>query len=98
MAAEVQKDARRSYQYVLRLLLYSTNRRGGEVLQTTILPENVRLRPKTSDVYYWKTDPAVAHIFNKNLSKLLVGVYKELVYGVGRSFWAFSRSSGAQRD
>ncbi|MCJ1449585.1 MAG: hypothetical protein MMC23_010107 [Stictis urceolatum] len=59
--------------------------------------ENVRLRPKTSDAYYWKTDPAVAHIFNDNLSKLSVGVYKELVYGVGRSFWAFSRSSGAQR-
>ncbi|KAL9082813.1 MAG: hypothetical protein Q9165_008772 [Trypethelium subeluteriae] len=57
-------------------------------------PANVRLNPVRNEPYAWKILPEqeerLLKIFSKNLSEHSVGVYKELIEGVGVSFEAVS--------
>lgn len=51
-------------------------------------PSQVRLHPTRDDAYRWKVLPEKHHLFEKNLSDLSIGAYKELYDGVGVTFEA----------
>lgn len=54
-----------------------------ERLGITVAPMDVRLQPRSSDLYRWNILPAKAYLFRKNLSKLSTGVYNQIIEGVG---------------
>ena len=53
-----------------------------------VSPDQVRLQPKSSDLYRWKVEETAAHLFSKGLSKVSIGVYNQLIDGIGQSFTA----------
>ena len=61
-------------------------------LETTlgfeIEPSRVRLNPAKDDPYAWATEPALQHLFQKNISDHSIGAYKQLCDGVGSKFRA----------
>jgi hypothetical protein len=54
-------------------------------------PSEVRLVPQVEDPYSWRSLPARAHLFEKNLSKHSIGAYMELCREVGVSFEAVAK-------
>ena len=53
----------------------------------------VRLRPRPDDGYHWDINQEGEPLFQKNLSKLSVGIYARLIQGVGRTFRAVPLNS-----
>lgn len=43
----------------------------------------IRIRPRGEDPYRWSVLPQKAHLLQKNLSKLSVGTYAQIINGLG---------------
>jgi hypothetical protein len=61
-------------------------------LGITIEPSQVRLIPRTDDLYCWKVLSEKQYLFSKNLSEHSTGAYKELWSGVGVTFEAVPKT------
>ena len=57
-------------------------------LRISIELAEVRLITSIDDPYRWQTLPEVQHLFKKQISKHLIGAYRELYRGVDISFEA----------
>lgn len=61
-------------------------------LNITVKPDDVRLITQPADEYRWAFLPAARYMFLKHLSKIVIGMYQDLIEKVGVSFEAVANT------